>query len=110
MTITETIINEANNYDVYFRAHNQAGISLPEMQSYQSFHGWYDDEEIWLDGLACSDRLGDRNLGGALGAAEEVVVLRGQRLGEIYDGVVIYPTAVIHRFTVDEYLDFCHSL
>jgi hypothetical protein len=109
----DQLINEANVCNIFFRAHNEAGIGLEAMQDWKSYHGmaWNEeteeDEDIWLDGVCVSDALGERNFGGSFAVAEEIVVLRGQRIEDIYDGVVIYPTEVVCRFTVAEYDAFC---
>ena len=104
----DQIINEANNYSVYFRAHNEAGISLEAMQGFKSYHGQDENgDDIFLDAVCASDCLGERNFGGASAVAEEIVAFRGQRLSNVYDGVVVYPTEIVHRFAIDEYDAFC---
>lgn len=109
--IYDQIIKETYGYNIFFRSHNQAGITLEQMQEWKSYHGveWNEeteeDEDLWLDGVACSDTLGETGFGGA-GIGIEIVVFRGQRVEDIYDGVVVFPTKIIYRFTEQEYNDF----
>ncbi len=87
----------------FFRLQD-AGITLEEMQNYNSANGGdgFEDEE--LDGLCVSDA--PDSFGGAEGAygagrPGEVVILKGRKLVEIYDGYRIQPTAEVARFPLE---------
>ena len=85
----------------YFRLQD-AGISLEEMQAFTSFDGG-DGGTI---GLCVSDR--PDTFGGAEGAygpdrAGEVLVLKGVRMEQIYDGYRIRPTTIVARFSWQEW-------
>ena len=109
VALYEEIIQAANDYEIYFRAHNKAGITLEQMQNWKSNHDQSynvdteEDEEVWLEGVAASDVLGETSFGGSSGVAKEIVIFRGNKLGEIYDGVIVYPTKIVARMTTDEY-------
>ena len=89
----------------FFRLQD-AGITLEEMQNYNSANGGdgFEDEE--LDGLCVSDA--PDSFGGAEGAygedrPGEVVILRGYGT-QIYDGYRIYPTKEVARFSWETWM------
>jgi len=89
----------------FFRAQGK-GHSLEQMQQFVSASGGDAGEDDELVGLCVSDSPNPSTFGGAWGAMEdddEVVILRGQVLTEIYDGYRIYPTAEVARFSVAEW-------
>lgn len=87
----------------YFRLQD-AGISFNEMIAFNSADGGDDCGDV--GGLCVSDS--PDKFGGAEGAYSasrpgEVVVLKGRKLVEIYDGYRIQPTAEVARFSLDEW-------
>jgi hypothetical protein len=105
----QQLAEEFDNYDIFVRAQNESH-TLEEMQAHRSFHGYDDEgEEIFVDGICASDRLGETGFGGA-GMLDTIVFLRGQRVEEIYDGVVIYPTEIVCEMNASEYEKFLQSL
>ena len=86
----------------YFRA--QVGsYTLEQMQSYVSEDG---ADEGGTEGIcACLTvtELLNNTVMDVVDDNDEVVVLNGVELAEIYDGYRIYPTAVVARFTVAEF-------
>ncbi len=85
----------------YFRLQD-AGISFEDMQSFNSADGGDGCEEI--GGLCVS--MSPHKFGGAEGAygagrPGEVVILKGRKLVEIYDGYRIQPTAEVARFPLE---------
>ena len=100
---------EFDNYNIFVRSQNEPH-TLTEMQSHRSYHG-YDDEgnDIFVDGVCASDRLGETGFGGA-GILDVIVFMRGERVGDIYDGVVIRPTEIVCEMTPAEYEEFLNSI
>ena len=87
----------------YFRLQD-AGISFEEMCKFSSADGGDGYEEV--GGLCVSDS--PDSFGGAEGAYNdtrpgEVVILKGRKLVEIYDGYRIQPTAEVARFPLSEW-------
>ena len=87
----------------YFRL--QIGhYTLDEMQSYTSEDG---GDDGGTEGLCACQSIGDLlhntvwDLAGGEGA--EVVIFKGQRMAEIYDGVRVYPTAIVVTMTTAEF-------
>jgi hypothetical protein len=85
----------------YFRLQD-AGISFKDMCSFTSADGGDGEEEV--GGLCVSmspDKFGGAE--GAYGAGRqgEVVILKGRKLAEIYDGYRIQPTAEVARFSLE---------
>ncbi len=96
----------------FFRIQTK-GIGLAEMQEHNSQNGAGDEEH---EGLCASDSVTDlRNYisGWAVGdmdSAFEVVIFRGQKVGQVYDGVLTYPTEIVKRASVTEFCEddrFC---
>jgi len=84
----------------FFRVQGK-GISLEQMKSHDSTDGG-DGYDV---SLAVSSRP-DGRFGGAWDAMnddDELVVLRGQIIVEIYDGYRIRPTEEVARFTIAEW-------
>ena len=87
----------------FFRLQD-AGISFNDMIDFDSADGGDNCGDI---GGLCVSGSPDK-FGGAEGAyggdrPGEVVILKGRRLAEIYDGYRIQPTAEIARFSLDEW-------
>lgn len=87
----------------YFRLQD-AGISFKDMIDFNSADGGDGMGEV--GGLCVSGSV--NHFGGAEGAygahrPGEVVVLKGRRLVEIYDGYRIQPTAEVARFPLDKW-------
>lgn len=101
------------NKKLFTRAQGK-GISLTDMQSYRSVHGW--DEEAGdfsrVDALACHNGLADSLRFGNADTSDEhaeIVVFAGQWIENIYDGCVAYPTEVVARFVPSEYKKLAES-
>ena len=87
----------------YFRLQD-AGISFEDMCKFNSADGGDGHEEV--GGLCVSDS--PDKFGGAEGAyganrPGEVVILKGRKLVEIYDGYRIQPTAEVARFSLNDW-------
>ena len=86
----------------FFRAQGK-GIAFEDMVDYNSLDGGDDGAEEGLAVSGSPDGLdGGSMFGGAWGALnddDEVVVLEGTILAEIYDGYRIRPTREVARFT-----------
>mgnify|MGYP001476168491 CR=1 FL=1 len=87
----------------YFRLQD-AGISFEDMCNFNSADGGDNCGEI--GGLCVSmspDKFGGAD--GAYGAGRpgEVVVVKGRKLAEIYDGYRIQPTVEIARFSLKDW-------
>jgi len=87
----------------FFRVQSK-GYSFERMTGYDSMDGGDDGTET---GIAVSGRADGRDGGSKFGGAwdamnedDEVVVLEGQIVAEIYDGYRIRPTREIARFTI----------
>lgn len=92
---------------MFFRL-QQAGLTLEQMQSHKSIHGVNDDGEfIYLDAVAASDSCNEKNFGGS--CEDEVVVFVGQVVERIYDGVVVYPTRIVARYEVRQWLQMVEN-
>lgn len=87
----------------YFRI-NHSHHTLEEMQNHISADGGDELEEV--GGICATDSATSLYNNTAFFRSDnaEIVVLRGQKLAEIYDGFRIYPTAVVARFSYDEFL------
>lgn len=75
----------------YFRL-QRAGITLSAMQRHRTREG---------NGVPCQLSMSD-SFGGAWDAFEddgEIVVLEGKKLRDLYDGVLLYPTRILARFS-----------
>jgi hypothetical protein len=90
----------------FYRAQTK-GIKFSEMVNFNSGSG-ADDEEI---GLAVSGEPsgldGGSRFGGALDALnddDEIIVLEGTIIEQIYDGYRIQPTREVARFTVEQWM------
>lgn len=85
----------------FFRLQD-AGISFEDMQNYTSADGGDGMGEV---GGLCVSGSPDK-FGGAEGAygpsrPGEVVILKGRKLAEIYDGYRIQPTVEVARFSLE---------
>jgi hypothetical protein len=90
----------------YFRA-QEKNITLEEMFDFNSADGG----DGYTEGLCVTDEI-DSRFGGALDALDdddEIVILNGIVLAEIYDGYRIRPTAEVARFTIAEWHAMCES-
>jgi len=91
----------------FFRIQTK-NISLAEMQQHLSANG-ADDTDQPHDGLCACETVSElRNYidSFAVGNMDEdfeVLVVRGRKLGRIYDGVLIYPEEVVERVSVSEF-------
>ena len=89
----------------YWRA-NVGRFSLSDMQAHVSADGGDDMEEC--GGICACESISDlvRNtVMAVLDDDDQIVVLHGRHICDIYDGVRIYPTAVIAEMTKREFLD-----
>jgi len=85
----------------FFRA-QQKGIAFEQMKDYNSADGG----DGHTEGLCVSDSPEPHSFGGAWDAMnedDEIVILKGRILTEIYDGYRIQPISEIARFTVAEW-------
>lgn len=76
--------------------------TLEEMQNFTSGDGG----DGGTEGICACQTVGDllRNtVFSSTSATAEVLVLEGEKLSTIYDGVRIYPTAIVARFTPREF-------
>lgn len=90
----------------YYRL-QQANLTIEQMQAHRSIHGVDSDGEIvFVDGVCANDFISTA-FGGS--CENEVVVLTGQLVERIYDGVVIYPTAIVARHSYDEWCEMVES-
>jgi len=86
----------------YFRAQGK-GHTLIEMQNHTSKDG---ANEGGTEGVCCCDSIDgllNNTVMDAMNDDDEVVVIRGQEIAEIYDGYRVYPTEIIARMTVAEF-------
>lgn len=87
----------------YFRA--QVGsYTLEQMQSYASEDGAGGGGTEGLCACLTVTELLNNTVMDAVDDNGEVVVLKGIEVAEIYDGYRIYPTEVVARFTVAEFV------
>lgn len=88
----------------YFRIH-LGTYTLKQLQNHVSGDGGDDmgDEGGICATESVTDLLNNTAYDLVDEAEAEVVVLRGQHICDIYDGVRIYPTEVIARFTAQEF-------
>lgn len=97
---------------MFFRIQGK-GHTLEEMQAHRSANGADEDIEF-EDGLCACDSVSALRsyIKGAflfgqdpatLDPDFEVVVFRGRRVGEVYDGVLTYPEEIIERVSVSEF-------
>lgn len=87
----------------YFRA--QVGsYTLEQMQSYVSEDGADDGGAEGICACLTVSDLLNNTVMDAMDDDDEVVVLKGIEVTEIYDGYRIYPTEVVARFTVAEFM------
>ncbi len=89
----------------FFRIQTR-GIELAEMQQHNSQNGAGDEEH---EGLCAADSVSALRhyiSGWMLGDTTdfEIVIFEGQKVGEVYDGVLTYPERIIERVSVDEFL------
>lgn len=96
----------------FFRVQSK-GYSFEQMAEFDSLDGGDDGAEI---GLAVSGRADGRDGGSRFGGAwdamnddDEVVVLEGHIVAEIYDGYRIRPTREVARFTVAQWAQMLKS-
>lgn len=87
----------------YFRI-NHSHHTFEEMQNHISADGGDELEEV--GGLCVTNSVSSLMSNTAFFRSDnaEIVILRGQKLAEIYDGLRIYPTAEVVRFTYSEFL------
>ena len=76
--------------------------TLEEMQSYVSEDG---GEDGGTEGICATLSVSDlKNCCAFFPSPEaEVVILNGQKVADIYDGVRMYPTAIVARMSYDEF-------
>ena len=89
----------------FFRCQHK-GYTLEQMQQFVSADGGDVDDDAELEGICVSDSPRPSTFGGAWDAMDDdddVVVLKGIVVSEIYDGYRINPTAEVARFTVAEW-------
>lgn len=89
----------------YFRAQTK-GYSFTEMQQFVSADGGDGLEEVGgvCAVLTVSDLLNNTVMG-AMDDDDEVVVFRGYKLAEIYDGYRVEPVEEVARFTVKYFIE-----
>lgn len=87
----------------YFRI-NHSHHTFAEMQNYTSADGGDELEEV--GGLCVTNSVSSLVSNTAFFRSDnaEIVILRGQKLAEIYDGFRIYPTAEVARFSYAEFI------
>lgn len=93
-----------------FLRYQQKGISLEEMQSYNSIHGWNEETDDWdrPGGLAATTSIGGHTFGGSFGAYGEngeVVFFEGSIIESIYDGYLTQPERILARFSEQEWME-----
>lgn len=88
---------------IYFRAQSK-GYSFEEMQNHVSVDGG-DEREDFGGICACVDPsdLLNNTVMDAMDDDDEVVIFRGNKLCDIYDGVRVDPIEEIDRMTVKEF-------
>jgi len=88
----------------YFRIH-LGKYSLSQLQNHVSGDGG--DDMFNKGGICATESISDLLNNTAYDlvdeAEAEVVVLRGQHICDIYDGVRIYPTEIVARFAAQEF-------
>jgi hypothetical protein len=96
----------------FFRVQSK-GYSFDEMAGYDSLDGGDDGTETGLAVSGSASGLdGGSRFGGAWDAMDEddeVVVLEGHIVAEIYDGYRIRPTREVARFTIAEWREMLQS-
>lgn len=91
---------------VFFRLQGK-GFSLEEMQAHNSDNVIADEP---VEGLAAAVGVGElRNYLAPWLFVDmkehEIVIFRGQKIGDLYDGVLTYPEEIIERVSVDEFFE-----
>jgi hypothetical protein len=91
----------------FFRIQTK-GISLSDMQAHKSADGGSENEVH--DGLCATETVSElrsyiRSFADGIDLNDEfeVVIVRGRRVGKVYDGVLIYPEEIIERVSVREF-------
>lgn len=91
----------------FFRIQGK-GISLAEMQAHKSADGGSENEAH--EGLCACETVSElrdyiRSFADGIDLDDEfeVVVVRGRRIGKVYDGVLIYPEEIVERVSVSEF-------
>jgi len=83
----------------FFRVQNK-GISFKRMLKYKSHH-----EDGRLPGVACTLSAGGPFGGAPLDSGAEIVIFRGHKVADIYDGVVAQPVEEIVRFEIKTWFE-----
>lgn len=93
---------------MYFRRQDP-GLTLNQMQSFKSFLDVDPEtgDDIIADGVCVIDNAYTTNFGGS--CADEVVVLEGNVIEEIYDGLVIFPTKIVARFSYEKWCEMIEA-
>jgi hypothetical protein len=95
----------------FFRIQGK-GISLEEMQAHKSADGGSEGEHH--EGLCACETVSElrdyiRSFAHPVLSVRdldedcEVVIVRGRRIGRVYDGVLIYPEKIVERVSVSEF-------
>ena len=93
----------------FFRIQGK-GISIDDMQAHKSADGGSENEVH--DGLCACETVSElrdyiRSFAypvlNDLDKICEVVVVRGRKVGKVYDGVLIYPKEIVERVSVSEF-------
>jgi len=89
---------------LYFRMQGK-GHSLEAMQQYRSEDGASENETH--EGLCACDSVSEMQRYAHMwfGEGDEIVIFRGRKVADLYDGVQVYPTEIVERVSLEQFLE-----